>query len=60
MIPWKKGNNFLLSLINMLLKLRLEDAIYQLRFYSNSLIHVLSLSNSNNNVYTIITKESER
>ena len=26
------------------LKLQLHDAIYRLRFYSNSLIHILSLS----------------
>ena len=31
-------------------KLQLHDAIYRLRFYSNSLIHILSLSNSHNNV----------
>ena len=35
------------------LKLQLHDAIYQLRFYSNSLIHILSLSNSHNNVASI-------
>ena len=33
-----------------ILKLRLHDAIYRLRFYSNALIHILSLSNSHNNV----------
>ena len=31
-------------------KLQLHDAIYRLRFYSNSFIHILSLSNSHNNV----------
>ena len=30
------------------LKLQLRDAIYRLRFYSNSLTHTLSLSNSHN------------
>ena len=35
------------------LKLQLHDAIYRLRFYSNSLIHTLSLSNSDNNVASI-------
>ena len=34
----------------MTLKLQLHDAIYRLRFCSNSLTHILSLSNSNNNV----------
>ena len=34
-------------------KLQLHDAIYLLRFYSNSLIHILSLSNSHNNVASI-------
>ena len=35
------------------IKLQLHDAIYRLRFYSNSLIHILSLSNSHNNVAAI-------
>ena len=35
------------------LKPRLHDAIYQLRFYSNSLIHILSLSNSHSNVVSL-------
>ena len=35
------------------LKLQLQDAIYRLRFYSNSLIHILSLSNLHNNVASI-------
>ena len=34
-------------------KLQLHDAIYRLRFFSNSLIHILSLSNSHNNVASI-------
>ena len=34
-------------------KLQLHAAIYRLRFYSNSLIHILSLSNSHNNVASI-------
>ena len=35
------------------LKLQLHDAIYRLRFYSNSLIHILSLSNSHNNIASV-------
>ena len=35
------------------LKLQLHYAIYRLRFYSNSLIHILSLSNSHSNVASI-------
>ena len=35
------------------LKLQLHDAIYRLRFYSKTLIHILSLSNSHNNVASI-------
>ena len=35
------------------LKLQLHDAIYRLRSYSNSLIHILSLSNSHNNAASI-------
>ena len=34
-------------------KLQLHDAIYRLRFYSNSFIHILSLSNSHNNVASL-------
>ena len=34
-------------------KLQLYDTIYRLRFYSNSLIHILSLSNSHNSVASI-------
>ena len=36
-----------------LLRLQLHDAIYRLRFYSNSLIHILSLSKSHNTVASI-------
>ena len=36
-----------------LLQLRLHDAIHQLPFYSNSLIHILSLSNSHSNVASL-------
>ena len=35
------------------LKLQLHDAIYRLRFYSSSLSHILSLSNSHNDVASI-------
>ena len=35
------------------IKLQLHDAIYRLRFYSNSLIHILSFSNSHNNVASL-------
>ena len=35
------------------LTLQLHDAIYRLRFYSNALTHILSLSNSHNNVASI-------
>ena len=34
-------------------KLQLHDAIYRLRFYSNLLINILSLSNSHNDVASI-------
>ena len=34
-------------------KLQLHDAIYRLRFYSNSLTHTLSLLNSHNDVTSI-------
>ena len=35
------------------LKLQLHDEIYRLRFYSNSLIRILSFLNSHNNVASI-------
>ena len=35
------------------LKLQLHDAFYRLRFCSNSLTHILSLSNSHNNVASL-------
>ena len=35
------------------IKLQLHDAIYRLRFYSNSLIYILSHSNSRNNVASL-------
>ena len=35
------------------IKLQLHDAIYRLQFYSKSLIHILWLSNSHNNVVSI-------
>ena len=44
------GVLFVIGLLETRLKLQLRDAIYRLRFYSNSLIHILSLSNSHNNV----------
>ena len=34
-------------------KLQLYDVIYRVRFHSNSLIHILSLSNFHNNVASI-------
>ena len=53
---WNQKKIGLLILLNceaVCLKLQLHDAIYRLRFYSNSLIHILSLSNSHNNVASI-------
>ena len=35
------------------LQLRLHDVIYRLGFYLNSLIHILSLSNSHNKVASV-------
>ena len=42
------------------LKLQLHGAIYRLRFYSNSLIHILSLSNSHNNVASIQKNQGDK
>ena len=46
-------DNFIMqdSVVFKSVKLRLHDAIYRLRFYSDSLIHILS--NSHNNVASI-------
>ena len=46
-------NQIYWDLADNCLKLRLHDAIYRLRFYSNSLIHILSLSKLSNNVASI-------
>ena len=42
-----------LNCLTVTVKQQLHDAIYRLRFYSNSLIHILSLSNWHNNVASI-------
>ena len=41
-------------------KLQLHDAIYLLRFYSNLLIRILSLSNSHNNVESILKNRGDK
>ena len=41
-------------------KLQLHYAIYRLRLYSNSLIHILSLSNSHNNVASIQKNRADK
>ena len=41
-------------------KPRLHDEIYRKRFYSNSMIYTLSLSNSHRNVVSTDAEESER
>ena len=41
-------------------KLQLHDAIYRLRFYSNSLIHILSLSNLHNNVASLQKNQGDK
>ena len=48
----RKGNP-LHDLLSSSLKLQLHEAIYLLRLYLNSLIHILSLSNSHNSVASI-------
>ena len=42
------------------LKLQLHDVIYRLRFYSNSLTHILSLSNSHNNVASLQKNQGDK
>ena len=42
------------------IKLQLHDAIYRLRFYSNSLIHILSLSNSHNNLASVQKNRADK
>ena len=52
-------SSFTLSLMSsalplcLTIRLQLHDEIYRLLFYSNSLIHILSLSNSHNKVASI-------
>ena len=43
----------IVSRLHVQVKLQLHDAIYRLRFYSNSLTHILLLSSSHNNVASI-------
>ena len=43
-----------------LIKLQLHYAIYRLRFYSNSLIHIFSLSNSHNNGASIQKNRADK
>ena len=42
------------------LKLQLHKAIYRLRSYSNLLIHILSLSNSHNNVASLQKNQGDK
>ena len=42
------------------LKLQLHDAIYRLRFYLNSLIPILSLSNSHSNLASIQKNRADK
>ena len=44
----------------MRFKLQLRDAIYRLLFYSNSLIHILSLSNSHSDVASLQKKRDDK
>ena len=41
-------------------KQQLHDAIFRLRFYSNSSIYILSLSNSHNNVASIQNNRGDK
>ena len=52
-VPCSHGTPVFSPKFRISLKLQLHDAIYRLRFYSNSLIHILSHSNSHNNVASI-------
>ena len=42
------------------LMLQLHDTIYRLRFYSKSLIHIVSLSNSHKNIASIQKNQGEK
>ena len=48
------------TVMSLSLKLQLHDAIYRLRFYSNLLIHILSLSNLHNNVAPIQKNRNDK
>ena len=56
---WNSGKVNCLQ-ANDYLKLQLHYAIYRLRFYSNSLIHILSLSNLHNNVASIQKNRADK
>ena len=49
-----------IGLMETRLKLQLHDAIYRLRFYSNSLIPILSLSKSHNNVASLQKNRADK
>ena len=49
-----------LKKILLQLNLQLHDAIYRLRFYSKSLSHILSLTNSHNNVPSIQKNRADK
>ena len=51
---------YLLRFYSNLLKLQLHDAIYRLRFYLNLLIHILSLSNSHNNLPSMHINQGDK
>ena len=57
--PIIKAKGMILYLMDKL-KLQLHDAIYRLRFYSNSLIHILSLSNSHNNLASVQKNQADK
>ena len=49
-----------ICMLRTYVKLQLHSGIYRLRFYSNSLIYILSLSNSHNNIASIQKNRGEK
>ena len=61
---WKLHHNYKITPMSRKarnsLKLQLHNAIYWLRFYSNSFIHILSFSNSHSNVASIQNNRGDK
>ena len=54
------STDYIINYKYCIVKLQLHDGIYRLQFYSNSLICILSLSNSHNNAASIQKNQGDK